>query len=75
MADRQSLRFSGDAVEVFEAALRDFHQGACSSAKQLAKSSEFVTMEVMRQSIVETCRAMAERYSTAANSPGGKQVA
>ncbi len=75
MADRQSLRFSGDAVDVFEAALRDFHQGTCSSVKQLASSSELVTMEVMRQSIVKTCLAIVDRYSTAADSSGDKQVA
>ena len=69
MNDQHSSRFTGEAVDLFESALREFHQGACSDAQQVANSSQIVTMEVMRQAVVKTCLAMADRYSTAESSP------
>ncbi len=74
MKGEYSSRFTGEAVDLFESALREFHQDACSGAQQVASSSQIVTMEAMRQAVVRTCLAMANRYSTA-ESAGEKRVA
>ena len=78
MKDQRPSRFTGEAVDLFESALREFHQGACSGAcsgaQQVASSSQIVTMEFMRQAVVKTCLAMADRYSSAESS-GEKRVA
>ena len=74
MKDQHSSRFTGEAVDLFENALREFHHGACSGAQQVANSSQIVTMEAMRQAVVKTCLAMADHYSTAESS-GEKRVA
>ena len=74
--DRKSgPEFTSDAIKVFEIMLRDFHQGACRNAEQLATSSHVVSTEVMCQAIVKTCLAIAERCSSAAETSGGKKVA
>jgi hypothetical protein len=68
MKNQHPPRFTGEAVDLFETALREFHQGACSGAQQAASSLQIVTMEVIRRAVVKTCLALADRYSTAESS-------
>jgi len=75
MPENKSPKYSNEAIELFETVIQEFHRLPFANIRKQANTKQTVTLEMMRQAILETCGTISNRFESVNKSSGDRQVA